>query len=308
MSRSPYRIHERTSFFKYMPASTARQVLKNRTLRWSSPVLFNDPFDVPRELAYEVAPSEIAEAIENMFIALLENPPDDTASLEPSIGFIVDLVKKEKSAEFTAEMIGGIRAPDDAPKPTGAGLEEMRVLWRSWIPDSRILCLSESPDHMAMWYHYADKYKGVVMEFACSDELDSASLAAKQVEYLSDLPDLFNAVGWARLIMMPRDEAVRKLLDLATYTKSPDWSYEREWRVASSKRPNDTGPYTDWGFDERELSTVYCGPMVAPDDRAAIIELSGKYPNARIFDVAIGMSREFIFTEVRLKDRTFVLI
>jgi DUF2971 family protein len=299
MSRSPNRLHERTSFFKYMPASTARQVLKNRTLRWSSPVLFNDPFDVPRELAHGVAPKELAEAIENRFIELLENPPDNTASLEPSIGFIVDLVKRENSAEVTAAMIAGVRAPDEEPKPTGASLEEMRVLWRSSIPDFRILCLSESADHIAMWYHYADKYRGIVLEFACLDELDSASLAAKQVTYPSDLPFIFTSDGWAQLIMMPRDEAIRMILHFATYTKSPDWSYEHEWRVASSKRPNDTGSYTDWRFDERELSTVYFGPMVTPDDRAAIFELSGKYPNVRIVNVAIGMSRQFVFTEVQ---------
>jgi hypothetical protein len=39
-----------------MPASTAKIVLQNKTLRWSSPVEFNDPFDVPRELAFDVTP------------------------------------------------------------------------------------------------------------------------------------------------------------------------------------------------------------------------------------------------------------
>ncbi len=34
------------SFFKYMPASTAEKVLKNRTLRWSHPSEFDDTLDV----------------------------------------------------------------------------------------------------------------------------------------------------------------------------------------------------------------------------------------------------------------------
>jgi hypothetical protein len=33
-----------------MSAATARIVLADRKLRWSSPILFNDPFDVPREM------------------------------------------------------------------------------------------------------------------------------------------------------------------------------------------------------------------------------------------------------------------
>ena len=45
------RIHDREYFYKYMSASTAEVVLGNRTLRWSAPTEFNDPFDVPRELS-----------------------------------------------------------------------------------------------------------------------------------------------------------------------------------------------------------------------------------------------------------------
>ena len=36
------------SFFKYMPASTAEKVLKNRTLRWSHPSEFDDTLDIAR--------------------------------------------------------------------------------------------------------------------------------------------------------------------------------------------------------------------------------------------------------------------
>jgi hypothetical protein len=36
-------------FFKYVTANTARTILENGTLRWSSPAMFNDPFDIRRE-------------------------------------------------------------------------------------------------------------------------------------------------------------------------------------------------------------------------------------------------------------------
>ena len=42
---SPNRRHDRRFFYKYVAACTARIVLASRKLRWSSPVLFNDPFD-----------------------------------------------------------------------------------------------------------------------------------------------------------------------------------------------------------------------------------------------------------------------
>jgi hypothetical protein len=48
--RSPNRRHDRQVFYKYMTARTARIVLSTRKLRWSSPLMFNDPFDVTQEL------------------------------------------------------------------------------------------------------------------------------------------------------------------------------------------------------------------------------------------------------------------
>ncbi len=49
--QNPNRQNDRKSFFKYMSPGTAKTVLENSTLRWSSPILFNDPFDVPREMS-----------------------------------------------------------------------------------------------------------------------------------------------------------------------------------------------------------------------------------------------------------------
>jgi hypothetical protein len=42
------------SFFKYVSRETAKAVLSNNTLRWSSPILFNDPFDIQFDLRVEV--------------------------------------------------------------------------------------------------------------------------------------------------------------------------------------------------------------------------------------------------------------
>ena len=83
--RSENRQHERQSFFKYMPLSTAKIVLKNSTLRWSSPSLLNDPFDVPRELFPEVSEQQVSTAIAQKLIHELQNPRDNLDELEPEI-------------------------------------------------------------------------------------------------------------------------------------------------------------------------------------------------------------------------------
>lgn len=293
--RSPNRLHDRQSFFKYTSADTARIVLTNKKLRWSSPILFNDPFDVPRELSFGITPDEFVQASARRMTHLINNPPDDTSHLSPKMRLIIEAVKKGISAELKAELLAGVHEVVASQRPSGASMDELRKLWKAWLPDHRILCLTESPAHAAMWYHYADKYRGVVLEFRCVDELDSAWLGAKPVTYPASKPPIYTADGWAELLTLQNEAAIRAMLHAATYTKSPDWSYESEWRVASFKRPTDTGNFSDYGFGRQELGAVYFGPAISADDRMSLRIAVGAFPTARLWDVAIGMSREFTF-------------
>lgn len=280
-----------------MSASTAAIVLRNRTLRWSSPVLFNDPFDVPRELSFGVTPEQIVNALADQFSALIENPPEDTSPFEPKVQLLLEAVKRGITPELKRELLAGVRDIAATQRPNSHNLDALRNLWRSWLPDHRILCLTESPAHTAMWYHYADRYRGAVLEFECVDEIDSAWLAAKPVTYPTEKPFIYTAEGWAQLLNMPPEVAVRTIIHTATYTKSPDWSYEAEWRVASFKRPTDIGDYTDYKFDSRELGSVYLGPMMSSSDRTALLDVAAAFPDVKIRNVSIGMSRELAITE-----------
>jgi hypothetical protein len=156
--RSKNRTHDRQSFFKYMSASTAKIVLANRTLRWSSPVLFKDPFDVPREMSFGLTPVDIVQALSRRMADLIENPPEDTSQLEPKVRLIVETVKKGIRPEVRAELLEGLKTAAGSHRPTSESMDALRAMWRAFIPDFRILCLTESPAHVAMWYHYADQY------------------------------------------------------------------------------------------------------------------------------------------------------
>jgi hypothetical protein len=256
------------------------------------------PSMYPGELSFGISSAEIAEALAKRVTSLIEHPPDDTSALEPRLRLIVDTVKRGISPEVRSKMIAELKKTSETNPPTGAGMEELRELWRSLIPNFRILCLTESPGHSAMWFHYADQYKGAVLEFDCNDELDSAWLAAQPVTYPATNPEIFEADGWAKLIMMPRELAIKTIFRVSEYTKSPDWSYENEWRLASYKRPDDTGLFTDYKFDPRELSSIYLGPLISPADKNSLIAVATNYPHLRVYEVTIGMSRTFLFNEI----------
>lgn len=209
-----------------MPASTARIVLGNRTLRWSSPILFNDPFDVPREMAFGFSSDQFADAGRRRIAELINSPPKDTSSLYGKLKLIAEAAKRGIPDEVKGEMLRSLQEMSVTYLPMGESIEELRSAWRGLIPEYRILCLTESPNHMAMWYHYADIYKGAVLEFRCVDELDSPWLIARPVVYMAEKPDIYTPDGWIRLMTNRTDSAVSEMMSIAAYTKAADWSYE----------------------------------------------------------------------------------
>ena len=54
-------------FFKYVTADTARMILENGTLRWSSPAMFNDPFDTQFDLHLEFDEAKIIDLVVDEF-------------------------------------------------------------------------------------------------------------------------------------------------------------------------------------------------------------------------------------------------
>jgi hypothetical protein len=295
---SPNRMHNKNSFFKYMPSSTAELVLENSTLRWSSPLTFNDPFDVPREMMVNISPREIQTEFVKKLETLIDEPSQDTSNLSPKIKLIIDSLRKKPRQALKREVIDGMYKDIENNHPPDDVLFEIKQLWQSWLPNFRIICLSEHHDKASMWYHYADKYKGVVLELICNDELDSPWLMAKKVEYPVVKPHIYTAEGWAELLLKPFDDSVKAILHTCSYTKSPDWSYEDEWRISSFKRKVESGLTTDYKVAAQEFGNLYLGPHIQEETREKLLELAVRYPNIKAFDTQIGLDREFKFTEI----------
>lgn len=281
-----------------MSASTAKIVLSTKRLRWSSPTEFNDPFDVPRELGLHITPKKIMEAIVERQIYLFKNLPDDLTGYNSKFKTILDALKNNNEPELVDEFITSVRGILEEESPSSFSLDQYRKYWDELIPEMRILCLSESYSKTSMWNHYADGYKGAVIEFLCDDELDSAWKLAKPINYSDDAPFLSTAEGWAKMLMLTQEAAANMLFDVSMYSKSLDWAYEGEWRISSFKRPDDKGSYTDYGFNEKEVGNLYLGPFMEPEAKAALIYEAKNYRNMNVIESFIGNGRNLSFTPI----------
>src|SRR5205823_11747359 len=86
--------------------------------------------------------------------------------------------------EFDLEMGPGL---DEVVSSIG-DVANMHPQVRQIMADSKILCLTELPDNVAMWSYYAEQHQGVVLRFASALGIDSPWKEARPVEYVSTMP------------------------------------------------------------------------------------------------------------------------
>lgn len=267
-------LHGRTSLFKYATAETARIVLATRKLRWSSPIIFNDPFDVPinLELPFERADLQsalvkrIADAIEHS--AEFKHPKLIALSAKLRAHPEYEAKKNEILEDFRNWPKEGIELPT---------LEKIQAHWERLRPDMRILCLSEKNDVGPMWANYADRHKGVVMEFVDHPNLDSVLAVARPVTYSPLPPRLPGMEEWIDSILKIKPLDLTELFADYQYKKGEHWAYEHEWRLATYKRNVDAEAlFSDWPFHPLELAALYLGPRM-PDNEAREFEKFLRY-------------------------------
>lgn len=68
--------------------------------------------------------------------------------------------------------------------------------------------------------------------------------------------------------------------------------------MVTFKNSMESGHFTDYRFDPRELVAVYLGPNIKPDDRAKLIAMASQYPNAKVIAVSLGPFRELLYEEI----------
>ncbi|MGC9946726.1 MAG: DUF2971 domain-containing protein [Bryobacteraceae bacterium] len=109
----------------------------------------------------------------------------------------------------------GIRNSPDQLREYLSGLSES--LQRE-ICKRRIYCLTPDPCSTLMWSHYADRHRGICLEFHLGNVL---FLKAREVMYRSAYP-----------VWVPQE--MPAIADQVVLTKSEDWKDEKEWRLVGS--------------------------------------------------------------------------
>ena len=261
------------TYFKYVTADVAKIILASQRLRWSSPLSFNDIFDVPREFDLGFDIEELNEPVTNELRRLLSAKQVPSLSGNSPAALLLNLLRGVDRTDIRTTI------PQELPHLIDEGIQvvkkssykEIKNVWSEFMPKFRILCLSSVHDNPLMWSHYADSHKGAVLELQCLE--DSAWLLAQPVTYQAAPPMWASIDEWAKILTGQQTLDLESVFAKYACAKGPEWMYEKEWRVIDFARPGEKGVFSDDRFDPRELRSVYLGCDISEKDKADIISL-----------------------------------
>jgi hypothetical protein len=140
-------------------------------------------------------------------------------------------------------------------------------------------------DNLLLWSHYADVHQGVAFQFECIKELDVPLLVANPVTYSSEPPAMATVDEWLHAMLGLRAfDPTKDIWHRLTHTKSDIWKEEKEWRVVTYARPNETGTFSDTPFYPREISRILLGCKILEEDKNDFLKLAtGPFAHVEVF-------------------------
>ena len=202
--------------YKYRCVKSALQFLSNQCIYFSNFTEFNDPFESSANFITDYTPQQFYDFyISNGF--------------SPTI-----------AAEVKRQIANG----------TIEGKTVLKEATDMALHSIGYYCMTNIPDNLLMWAHYADSHRGVCLKFDILEDLDSF-LVPMPVEYNSEylIFDLLNS----------------NITDLLR-RKSKDWTYENEYRIVK------TNFHGLKKVKHAALKEIVFGCSIREEDREAIIK------------------------------------
>ena len=247
--------------FKYVTAETAKIILVNRKLRWSSPLIFDDTYDVKRDFDFGFDIKEIKKPFVNEIKNLLSSKTVLDLSGDPDFSWLIKKLRKSDCTDVRDAILKELpQLIDEGIQVANNSYKEIQKIWADFIPRFRIICFCPANNNLQMWENYGDSNQGAVFEFQCVDDLGFWQIS-QPVIYQDSPPLLATKEQWIQYAT----GQIRLEIDKPEFynpyilTKKTCWAYQEEWRVIDFSRDGETGLFTDSSFLPQELRAVYFG-------------------------------------------------
>jgi hypothetical protein len=274
-------------FFKYIDFDGAKKTLSEASLLFSSPLRFNDPFDmsVGSLTAYQLGEQSLQKIIHLEFNKYIEsereinlNGPNKSqktcADLREIFNILPDQAKKKLSEKIKEE-----NPQIDEGKINRLQAQVLELV-KQELGKTGIFCASQTSDNILLWSHYADNHQGLVLGFEINKE-DSIFNLFRPVNYSNTRPTLYKSPEdfIQKSLSQPKENVIRKYLDEITFTKETNWSYEKEIRISVADLIEDPNfeKTNLQNFKPSRLKKIFLGLNMAAEDKQTISQIIKRY-------------------------------
>jgi hypothetical protein len=260
-----------------MSAATAKIVLSNRTLRWSTPERMNDVYDTQFDLTLTANLDTLRPKVLDRLWKVYKGELDP---VDTTLGGLIKLLR-HKVPNLPKEEVERHFGPafEEALERMKRSLPRLNEDLRQYLRTSKMLCLTDRPNSPVMWAFYAEYHTGVVLRFRSIPAFDSLFGLARAVDYLPCVPALADEDNLADMFSAVGTLDKGRVMDRLMYTKSEAWAHEREWRICSGSGWAPAQPFEDNPFRANELDGIICGMNMPSDTRSDIAKLASNFPN-----------------------------
>lgn len=203
--------------FKYL-APERLDVLKNRTIRFSQPAAFNDPFEFKPLVSSIARRDEINAMIDQQVEEMIEK---EWSKLAPSLKLAI--TKNDYRKKMSSFIEGHRHIVHE--QMSALGKEATKVINAQSNLNVGVLSLTEKSCNLLMWSHYADSHTGFCIGFNRNSQFFNRRRGEsdefyhlRKVDYQSKRP-------------------IKSMTDMdgtdLFLIKSLDWEYEQEWRICA---------------------------------------------------------------------------
>jgi hypothetical protein len=242
------------SYFKYTNTSTTKLILQNLSLRWSSPILFNDI----EECQFVPFTKELHQKALEKYIEILtqfakgNDVNYDYDKFSHITKLLISAFKLSiKQGSFNTEnfvetMLGITSNPEE---------EYRNYINTALIKVFRILCVTNTYDNNLMWAHYGDQNYGCIIELESVFIEKPRGLKEGLVNYNENLNPNSNPLD---MLLYGETEEVRDLMIRdVMFSKRTNWGYENEYRFMFAESFGSITSETDMQTRKSKISVKH---------------------------------------------------
>lgn len=220
------------NYFKYTTFDTTKLIIENKTIRWSSPLKFNDieecQFVPYSKESFERANREYLEILAK--IAKGENVDIDYEKFKPISHMLIAMIRLsiERNTFNSSNMVDDVLNLVSNPEA-----DYREYINKGLIRIFRILCVTAKFDNKLMWAHYGDQHYGCVLELSDLYINKPHGLREGRVDYHENLYPRTNSLD---VFLYGETPEIRDLMiQDVIFSKRSIWNYEEEYRLMYSE-------------------------------------------------------------------------